>query len=488
MPENFKNSGSSDYDRQDAGREPEPKERAENDSRDPRLEESAKRSEADTREPHREEPEFGRQGGYGLHQEGHADGGEKHNWWIWVLVLVVLLIGAYAYYQHRSANASSGPPPVRAVPIQTATARKGDVGVFINALGTVTPVYTVSINARVQGEITVVNYREGQIVHKGDPLLDIDPRPYQAAETQAEGQLAHDQATLNKDKIDLDRYQLAYNRNAIAKQQLDDQEQTVLQDEGQVKNDEGLLANAKVNLVYTHITSPIDGRVGLRLVDPGNMVQANSTITLVVITQLEPITVIFSVAEDYLPQIQKQLRAGQKMEVIAFDRDQTKQIAKGSLLTLDNIVDTTTGTVKLKAIFPNTDYALFPQQFVNARLTVDTLHDATLIPAASIQRNAQGTFVYLIKSDQTAAMQNVTQGTTDGDTASVTGLNPGDIVAVNGFDKLQQGAKVAVRNRPSESGGSNASGGTQGTPGAPGSSGSTGESGPSGSSGGTQSK
>jgi multidrug efflux system membrane fusion protein len=411
---------------------------------------------------------------------------KKRHWWIWLVVIAVLIAG-YIYYQRRAANsAASNVPVARPVPIQTVAARKGDIGVYINALGTVTPVYTVTVTARVQGEILNVYYKEGQIVRKGDPLLDIDARPYQAALTQAEGQLAHDQAVLNKDKIDLDRYQLAYNRNAIAKQQLDDQQQTVFQDDGTVKNDQGAVANANVNLVYTHITSPIDGRVGLRLVDPGNMVQANSTTPLVVVTQLEPITVIFSIAEDYLPQIQKQLKNGQRMEVDAFDRDQQTQIATGSLLTLDNIIDTTTGTVKLKAIFPNKDYALFPNQFVNARLTVDTLRDATLVPTATIQRNAQGAFVYLISSGQTAAIHTITQGATDGDTAAVTGINPGDVVALSGFDKLQDGAQVAVRNKSGASGASGAN--PAGASGATGASGSSGPSGPSGATRGKKSK
>jgi multidrug efflux system membrane fusion protein len=399
----------------------------------------------------------------------------KSRWWIWALVIIIV-IGAYIYHQRQEAMASkaSAAPAVRAVPIQSATAHTGDIGVFINALGTVTPVYTVTVTSRVQGEITHVYYREGQIVRKGDPLLDIDPRPYEAALAQAEGQLAHDQAVLNKDKIDMDRYQLAFNRNAIAKQLLDDQQQTVLQDEGTVKNDQGAVDNAKVNLVYCHITSPIDGRVGLRLVDPGNIVQANSTTALVVVTQLQPITVIFSVAEDYLPQIQKELKAGHRLDVMAFDRDQQTKIASGSLLTLDNIIDTTTGTVKLKAIFPNGDAALFPNQFVNARLTVTTLQNATLVPTAAIQRNAQGAFVYVINSDQTASIKTITAGAADNDSTSVQGIKPGDVVAVNGFDKLQDGAKVAVRKGGGDgsggaggggngaSGGNGAGGGTQG--------------------------
>lgn len=291
-----------------------------------------------------------------------------------------------------------------------------------------------------------VNYREGQMVLKGDLLLEIDPRPFQAQLTQAEGQLAHDQAVLKEAQIDLDRYKAAYSRNAIAKQQLDDQEQIVLQDKGTVKNDQGQVENARLNLAYCHITSPIDGRVGLRLVDPGNIVQANSTTPLVVITQLQPITVIFSVAEDYLPQIQKQLGQGRRLVVEAFDRAQQKKIATGSLLTLDNMIDTTTGTVKLKAIFPNEDNSLFPNQFVNARLLVETQQGATLVPTAAIQRNAQGAFVYLVKSDQTAAMRTISVGTTDGNVAAVEGVEPGEVVAVNGFDKLQDGIKVTIGN------------------------------------------
>src|SRR5271165_1145624 len=324
-------------------------------------------------------------------------------WWIW-LILAVLVLGGLALWQRRGAAPqakTSGDPSARPVTVSTAVAHQGDIGIYQNALGTVTPVYTVTVTSRVQGEITQVYYHEGQMVQKGDPLVEIDPRPYQASLTQVEGQLAHDTAVLNEAKIDLERYQQAFTRNAIAKQQLDDQQQVVLQDEGTVKNDEGQLANAKVNLVYTHITAPIAGRVGLRLIDPGNIVQANSTTPLVVITQLQPITVIFSIAEDHLSQIQEQLRKGKKLSVDAFDRDQTKKIASGTLLTLDNVIDTTTGTLKLKAIFPNTDDALFPSQFVNARILVDTLHNVTLVPTPAIQRNAQGAFVYVIKSDQT---------------------------------------------------------------------------------------
>lgn len=385
-------------------------------------------------------------------------GGKKSHAWVWILLLIAVGVGGALYYQRQSsgdASKAKAAAPPRPVPITTAPAHKGDIGVYVEALGTVTPVYTVTVTSRVQGEIMEVHYKEGQMVHKGDPLLEIDPRPYQAALTQAEGQLAKDQATLAEAKIDLDRYKSAFARNAIAQQQVYDQEQTVLQDEGTVKNDEGVVDNARVNLIYTHITSPIDGRVGLRLVDPGNIVQANSSTTLVVITQLQPITVIFSVAEDYLPQIMKQLRQNHAMPVSAMDRTQEQQIASGSLLTLDNQIDPTTGTVKLKAIFPNTDDALFPNQFVNARLLVETQHDATLVPAAAIQRNGQGAFVYVVKTDKTAEMQTVKVGTTDGNVTAVDGIASNAVLATSGFDRLQNGSPVAVRGEGGRGNGQN---------------------------------
>jgi multidrug efflux system membrane fusion protein len=384
-----------------------------------------------------------------------------------VLIAAIVLVGGIIYYRHRqavndaAAKAKAAQQP-RAVPIVTATAKKGGIGVYVEALGAVTPVYTVNITSRVQGQVMHVYYKEGQLVRKGQPLLEIDPRPFQAALTQVEGQLEHDQALLAEARIDLDRYQQAFNRNAIAKQQLDDQTQLVKQDEGTVKNDQGLVANAQVNLVYTHITSPIDGRVGLRLVDPGNMVQANGTTPLVVVTQLAPITVIFSVAEDYLTQIQQQTRSGNTLAVDAYDRTQQTKIAEGKLLTIDNQIDTTTGTVKLRAEFANKDGALFPNQFVNVRLLVKTLHDVTLIPTPGIQRNAQGAFVYVIQ-DQKATIKTVKVGTTDGNITAVEGINPGDVVAVNGFDKLQDGIPVRIQ-QPAASGNAGSSGGSGATP------------------------
>jgi len=384
------------------------------------------------------------------------------HWWVWLLIAAIVLVGGFIYYRHRqaaneaAAKAKAAQQP-RAVPIVTATAKKGDIGVYVEALGAVTPVYTVNVTSRVQGQVMNVYYKEGQMVRKGQPLLEIDPRPFQAALTQVEGQLEHDQALLAEARIDLDRYQQAFNRNAIAKQQLDDQTQLVKQDEGTVKNDQGQVANAQVNLAYTHITSPIDGRVGLRLVDPGNMVQANGTTPLVVVTQLAPITVIFSVAEDYLTQIQQQTRNGNKLTVDAYDRTQQTKIADGTLLTIDNQIDTTTGTVKLRADFPNKDGALFPNQFVNVRLLVTTQHNVTLIPTSGIQRNAQGAFVYLIQ-DQKATLRTVKVGTTNGNITAVEGINPGDVVAVNGFDKLQDGVPVRIQ-KPGASGGANANSG-----------------------------
>jgi multidrug efflux system membrane fusion protein len=382
-----------------------------------------------------------------------------------VLAVVILAAAYWMYHQHQAALQAAQARAAqanRAVPVTTTTVRTGNIGVYQEGLGIVTPLATVTVTSRVQGEIIQIHYREGQMVHKGDPLIDIDPRPYQAQLDQAQGQLAHDEALLAQSRIDLDRYQAAFSRNAIAQQQVYDQEQLVKQYEGTVKNDQGLVDNAKVNLVYCHITSPISGRVGLRLVDIGNMVQANSTTGLVVVAQLQPITVIFSIAEDYLPQIQLQLHQGHKLVVYALDRTDETQIAEGTLLTIDNQIDTTTGTVKLRAIFPNTDSSLFPNQFVNAKLLINTLQGVNVVPAAAIQRNAQSAFVYVVKPDQTASMQNVTVGTADGDNTQVTGVNAGQVIVVSGFDKLQDGIKVVSGSgRGPGNGGAAASSGAQ---------------------------
>lgn len=329
--------------------------------------------------------------------------------------------------------------------VNTVTSRKGDIGIYVNALGIVTPLYTVAVNSRVDGQITKVNYQEGQLVKQGDPLLDIDSTPFQAALLQAQGQLARDNALLDDARLDLSRYQEAFSKNAIPKQQLDTQVATVHQYEGTVKLDEGTLSNAQVQLDYSHITAPIDGRVGLRLMDPGNVVHSANSNALVVITKLQPITVIFNIAEDYLAQIQQQLRQGKTMLVDAYDRTQEKKLATGTLETLDNQIDSTTGTVKLRAIFTNEDNSLFPNQFVNARLLVDTLHDATLVSNSVIQRDTQGAFVYLLKPDQTIATNPVVVKVTDANVSAVDGLEPDIALVGDNFNKLTDGMKVQVR-------------------------------------------
>jgi multidrug efflux system membrane fusion protein len=370
---------------------------------------------------------------------------------IWLIVVLLLLGGAFFLIQRRGQGESKtpkAPPPPAALPVTTTITRKGNIGVYVNALGSVTPIFTVTITSRVDGQLISVNYREGQMVHQGDVLAEIDPRPFQAQLTQAQGQYERDIALLENAKIDLNRFQIAYSKNAIPQQQLATQVALVHQLEGTVKNDLGLIESAKVQLVYCKITSPITGRVGLRLVDPGNVVHAADTTGMLVITQLQPITVVFTVAEDSIPQIQQHLRKGNRLVVEAWDRSQTKKLGTGTLLTIDNEIDTTTGTVKLKATFNNNNDALFPNQFVNARLLVNMQRGVILVPTAAIQRNAQGAFVYVIKPDQTASMQTVSVGTIDGNMAAVEGLNEGDVVAVDGFDKLQNGVKVVARNAP----------------------------------------
>ena len=360
-----------------------------------------------------------------------------------ILFLLMVLAGITGCKWGDSAGAKKDGPP--SIMISTVSAHRGDIGVYVNALGMVTPVSTVSIKSRVDGQLMAVNYQEGQTVSKGDSLVEIDEGPYQAALTQATGQLARDTALLENARLDLKRYQDAYTRNAIPKQQLDTQVSTVHQYEGTVQLDQGQMDNAKIQLAYCHITAPVSGRVGLRLVDPGNIVHASDTNSLVVITQLKPITVIFSVAEDYLPQIQVQLKKGEPLTVEAYDRTQSLKLATGTLLTLDNQIDTTTGTVKLKGLFENEDEALFPNQFVNARLLVNTKHDVVLLSNLAIQRNADGAFVYVVKPDLTVTMKTITLGTTNGTETEVVGIEPTDVIAGDNFSRLTEGAKVAVR-------------------------------------------
>jgi multidrug efflux system membrane fusion protein len=329
--------------------------------------------------------------------------------------------------------------------VVAAKTRKGDIGVYITGLGAVTPIYTVTVKSRVDGQLMRVLYKEGDFIHQGDLLVEIDPRPFEVQLTQAEGQLIKDQALLDNARIDLDRYQTLLTQNAIPEQQLATQKALVQQDEGAVKSDQGQIDSAKLNLVYCHITAPITGRVGLRLVDPGNIVHASDTNGLLVITQIQPISVIFPIAEDQLPDVLRKIRAGERLGVDAYDREK-KKLATGWLTTLDNQIDPTTATVKIRATFDNKDNALFPNQFVNARLLVEEKHGVTLVHTAAVQRNSQTTYVFLVKPDSTVTVRPIAIGTTEGDDAEVSsGLSPGDVVVMTGVDKLQEGSKVRVQ-------------------------------------------
>jgi multidrug efflux system membrane fusion protein len=369
---------------------------------------------------------------------------------VWVVVLLIAA-GLFALVLRQgsapqvAAQAQGGRRAAMGGPVSVvpATAQKGNIGVYQEAIGTVTPVYTSSITSQVTGLIRAVHYREGQVVHKGDLLIDIDPRPFEAQLVQAQGTLEKDTQILAQAKMDLERYRAAWAKNAIAKQTLDDQEKVVLQYEGTVKTDQGVVQYDKVQLSYCHITAPFNGRTGLRLIDPGNIVQANGTSPLVVITQEQPITVIFTVAEDALGQIQAQTRHGGSLPVEAYDRAGQAKIASGKLLTIDNQIDTTTGTVKLRAVFDNKDGALFPNQFVNTRLLVQTLNDMTLIPTSAIQHNGQTSFVYVIQNG-TAQMRTIKPGALEAGMTAVEGIQPGEVVANSSFEKLQPNAKVSL--------------------------------------------
>ena len=369
---------------------------------------------------------------------------------IWAAVLLIFAAAFVLIEKHKNAPAQAGAGGGRrggaaggTVVLTTAKATSGDIGVYVDAIGTVTPIYTANITPQVSGMVTVVHYTEGQMVSKGTPLVEIDPRPYQATLMQAEGTLEHDQNVLAQAQMDVERYRLAWAKNAIPKQTLDDEEKVVLQDQGTVKNDEGTVAYDKIQVQYCHIVSPISGKVGLRLVDPGNVMTANSTTPLAVVTQMQPITVIFSVPEDSLSMIQPRLRQHAKLAVDALDRTDANKIATGTLLTLDNQIDTTTGTVKARAIFTNADGSLYPNEFVNARLLVNTLQNATLVPTSTIQHNGTTAFVYLLQ-DNVAHLRNIQEGVNDAGNTAVTGINPGDTVATSGFEKLQEGSKVQV--------------------------------------------
>jgi multidrug efflux system membrane fusion protein len=316
----------------------------------------------------------------------------------------------------------------------------------LTSLGAVTPIYTVTERTRVDGELVNVLYHEGDIVQKGDVLMEVDPRPFQAQLEQYEGQLVRDQAILENAKVDLARYKGLLAQNAIPEQQVATQQALVAQTEGVVRADQGQIDNAKLNLTFCKITAPITGRVGLRLVDPGNIIHAADANGLVVITQIQPISVIFTIPEDQLPQVREKVRAGQTLHVDAYDHDMQKKLAQGTLTTFDNVIDQTTGTLRLRATFDNKDDALFPSQFVNVRLLVQQKHGVVLLNSAGVQRSGSNTYVFLVKPDSTVTLRNVTVGTTEGDQSEITsGLQPGDTVVMTGVDKLIEGSPVRAQ-------------------------------------------
>jgi multidrug efflux system membrane fusion protein len=367
----------------------------------------------------------------------------------WVVGLL-LVVGAVVWWvEGRPAQparqgrfAANG-----AMPVVVAAAEKGSINIALNALGTITPLATVTVKTQISGRLTRIAFTEGQHVNQGDLLAEIDMRPYDLALEQAQGQLARDQALLRNAEVDVARYRKLFSEDSIARQTLDTQEALVRQYQGVVKSDQSQVDNAKLNLVYCRIIAPISGRVGLRLVDNGNYVTAGDATGIVVINQLQPITAVFTLPEDNVPAVARRLRSGAILPVTAFDRSQTTVLATGQLMTMDNQIDTTTGTVKLKAQFANDDESLFPNQFVNIQLLVDVLNDATLIPTAAVQRGAPGTFVYVIGADDTVAVRPVKLGTTDGGKVAVlSGLAPGERVVVDGADKLRDGAKISLRD------------------------------------------
>ncbi len=398
--------------------------------------------------------------------------GAKHRWWLWLLILVVAVGGAYLLFPRASQGQSTGggkaggnpggasstngngknsgkgggrAGAARAVPVSAASAKVGDLNIYVIGLGNVTAYNTVTVRTRVDGELMKVYFREGQMVKEGQPIVEIDPRPYQVQLTQAEGAMARDQATLENARVDLQRYQVLIQRSAVTQQQLDTQAATVRQQEGTVKSDQGAIDNARLNLVYCHITAPISGRIGLRGVDRGNIVHAADAGGLATITQIQPIAVIFNMPEDNLPEVQKAMRSKGRLAAEAYDRDLKIKLGTGRLLTLDNQIDQSTGTVRVKLEFANRETTLFPNQFVNAKLLIDVHKGVVMVPNAAIQRSPQSTFVYLIKPDKTVEMRNVTLGATEADQIEIDrGLKAGDQVVTEGADKLQSGSKVVV--------------------------------------------
>jgi membrane fusion protein, multidrug efflux system len=377
---------------------------------------------------------------------------KRKRYWPWILLLLLLCAIGYWACGHRGQSSNAQPQGgagagrralTGPVTITTATAKKGDIGVYLEAIGTVTALYTVSITAQVTGVITAVHYKEGQLVHKGDPLIDIDPRPLSAMVTQAEGVLFRDQHVLAQAQMDLARYQAAWAQNAIQRQTLEDQQKVVLQQQGTVKTDEGSLRYNQVQLAYCHITSPINGRVGLRLVDAGNLVTANSTTSLVVITETQPITVVATLSEDNLSQVLQQPGHGLNLSLEAWDRSNSKKIATGRVTSFDNQIDTTTGTVKFRATFDNKQGELYPNEFVNTRLLVKTLHEQILLPSSAIQHNGATAFVYVIQNSQ-AVLRRIKTGVSYADETAVQGVNENQVVANSGFERLQNGVKVTI--------------------------------------------
>jgi multidrug efflux system membrane fusion protein len=377
--------------------------------------------------------------------------GLRRRWWIVLLAVCLTAIGAYVFFiKEEEAAKKKQISPAPGVQVVAVAAKKSDMDVYLTGLGSVTPVNTVTVKTRVDGQLMEVLFREGQVVSSGDLLATIDPRPFEAQLTQAEGQMARDQALLKNAQLDLQRFRTLWEKAAIAKQQLDTQEALVHQYEGAVKADQGQIDNAKLQLVYCHITSPISGRVGLRLVDPGNIVHASDVNGLVVITQIQPITVIFPIPEDSLPQVLNRFKTGARLPVEAYDREMRQRLAVGSLLTVDNQIDPNTGTVRLKAIFPNEKNELFPNQFVNARLLIEVRRGATVVPASAIQRGPQGTFVYVVSADRTAAVRPVTVDEVQEGEASIrSGLSPGELVVVDGAGRLREGSRVELRAQSS---------------------------------------
>jgi multidrug efflux system membrane fusion protein len=410
-----------------------------------------------------------------------SEPGSKGHRWLWILALAVLVGVGIWYFRSRSSTEAQGPAAPGGsskgqgkgtgaggfvVPVVVATAQRGDLNVYFEGLGTVTAFNTVTVHSRVDGQITKINFQEGQFVHQGESLLEIDARPYQVQLEQAEGQLAKDQAQLRDVQVNYERYQLLYKEGVIPKQQLDTQGSQVGQFEGAIKADQGTIDSAKLQLVYSRVTAPISGRIGLRLVDIGNIVHATDATGLLVITQLQPIAVIFSLPQDQLPQVATKLRSGEQLVVDAFDRDDTTKIESGKLLTIDNQIDTTTGTYKLKAVFNNDRNLLFPNQFVNVHLLADVKKNLVIVPASVIQRGPQGTYVYVVQGGNTAKIQTVTIAQTTANSVGLSaGLNAGDVVVVDGQDKLQDGSQVNPTTAPAAApGAQNANAGPQPPP------------------------